>query len=64
VLLAVVVAVDIQAMQGLVVLAVAVEMVAVHQIILVLLVQVDKVMLVEMLYPHFQLGAVAEVLVR
>jgi hypothetical protein len=49
VLLAVAVAVDIQAMQGLVVLAVAVEMVAVHPIILVLLVQVDKVTLVEML---------------
>ena len=48
-LLAVVEAVDIQAMQGLVALAVAVEMVAVHQIILVLLAQVDKEMLVEML---------------
>jgi hypothetical protein len=48
-LLAGVVVADIQAMQGLVALVVAVEMVAVHQIILVLLVQVDKEMLVEML---------------
>jgi hypothetical protein len=49
VLLAVAVVVDIQAMQGLVALVVAVEMVAVHQIILVRLAQVDKVTLVEML---------------